>query len=66
MSKYLLKAAIVVIIALVGGSVVYYIERQVILANAASTFDSRAQLIKQYVTMMKHDVEVMGIRGQYT
>jgi diguanylate cyclase (GGDEF)-like protein len=54
-----IKGAIVLLLALLSGTAVYYFEREVILAATAATFDSRAHLIEKYMAMMRHNVEVM-------
>ncbi|MDZ7828939.1 MAG: diguanylate cyclase [Halofilum sp. (in: g-proteobacteria)] len=54
-----IKTGIVLLLALLAGVAVYYFEREVILADTAATFDSRAHLIEKYMAMMGHNVEVM-------
>jgi len=51
-----IKIAIAVVLAIAAGSWIYYNERDVVRAAAANTFNVRADLVREYVALMRHKV----------
>ncbi|MDX1608743.1 MAG: diguanylate cyclase [Halofilum sp. (in: g-proteobacteria)] len=51
-----LNLVIALVVALAAGTWIYYRERAEVLANAAATFSVRADLIREYVGLMRHKV----------
>jgi len=57
-NRRFIRIGILATVILVAGGV-YVVERQRILADAFSTFDSRAHLIAEYMALMGHTVQTM-------
>lgn len=51
-----LNLIIALVVALAAGTWIYYRERSAVLADAANTFSVRADLIREYVGLMRHKV----------
>lgn len=59
MNTFLSKIVIVLVLGLLAGGAVYWHERQSILADIEATFDTRAQLVSSYITLMSHNVHAL-------
>jgi diguanylate cyclase (GGDEF)-like protein len=65
---WLIKIAIAIALTIAAGTWIYYNERDAVLAAAANTYSVRADLVREYVALMRHKVYALeeGIESRQT